>query len=184
MPELSKETEKKAKTWISAQRKKGKDDRDIRTEMLKNGYSADVISKLLKKRRGFWLIPLLIVIAVGIYFLIPFVSSFISNLSAQTCATQDCFILAANSCKSVKMQQIEEGSLFEYSARNCVLTKTLKKMNETEPVEMKDLLEGKSLQCSYTAGTFDEKWITTISIDIENCSGDLKDAIDELVLSI
>jgi len=182
MQEISRDTEKEAKIWASSQRKSGKSDSDIRTEMLNKGYSPALINKLLRKK-GRLLIYIFIaaILAAGIYFLIPVISTISFSKS---CDSQECFLTAANNCENAKFQQTEAGSLFEYSANKCVLTKTLKKINETEPVEMKDLLEGKSLTCSYTFGGFNENWIKTLSIDIDACSGELKDSIEELMLAV
>jgi len=178
--------EETARQWAKAQRKAGKSDEELRTEMLKKGYSASFINNLLKKRsKLFYIIPLAIIILIAaVYFLAPYIPGVISSISSKSCATQACFITAADSCSAVKMQQVEAGSLFSYSEKGCILTKTLKTMNETEPAEMKDLLEGKSLTCAYTSGDFNENWINTLSIGIENCSGELKDAIDELVYAV
>ena len=177
--------EQTAREWVKAQRKAGKSDEEIRTEMLKRGYSAGIINRLLRKKsKILYLLPLAIVILIAAYFLAPYIPNLISSISAKTCATQDCFIAAANSCSAVRMQQVEAGSLFDYSEKNCALTKTATKLNETEPQEIKDLLEGKSLVCNYSQGNFNENWINTLSIGIEDCSGELKDAIDELIYSV
>jgi hypothetical protein len=187
MPKLTPELESKIKTWIKEQRKKGSKNSEIRSAMLDKGYSNEIANKLLRKSNvpNYILYALIIVlIGIGIYFLIPFITSFVSGLSAQVCSTQDCFIAAANECKSVKIQQNEAGSLFDYSEKNCILTKTLTKMNETEPQEMVDLLQGKSLTCTYAKGSFNTDWINTLSLSLENCSGDLKDAIDELAYAV
>ena len=177
--------EKKAREWVKTQRQAGKDDSDIKGEMLRKGYSAELADKLLKRKsRLLYIIPVLIIIAVGVYFALAFILSSISIFFSEVCTTQECFISAANNCENVKMQQVEAGSLFEYSAKSCIMEKTLKTINETEPVEMKDLLEGKSLTCSYAQNNFNENWVKTLSIGIEDCSGELKDAIDELVYAV
>ena len=177
--------EKTAREWAKAQRKAGKTDEELKTEMLRKGYSTGLINKLLKKKsKILYIIPLIVLILVAVYFLIQYIPGIISSISSKSCSTQECFITAANSCSSVKMQQTEAGSLFDYSEKGCILTKTAAKLNETEPVEIKDLLEGKSLTCGYSQGNFNENWLKTLSIGIENCSGDLKDAIDELAYAV
>ena len=134
-----------------------------------------------KKRIWPFILGALIVIAVilAVIFILP---SF--SIGSKKCADKACFVTAANNCENVAFEQLEEGSLFGYSARSCVLTKTLKKMNETEPAEMKDLLEGKSLSCKYSAESFNENWVNTLSLDLGDCTGDLKDAIDELAAAV
>lgn len=188
--------EEEIKGIIKTYREVGKSNNEIRTGLLKRGYSSDAIDNALKginlpklrlpklpgKTIGYILLAVIAVIAL--YFLISLLIPVIGNLSAASCTDTECFLSAANECKSVRMQQNEAGSLFEYSARDCALTKTAKKLNESEPVEMRDLLEGKSMTCIYEQGALNENWISTLSIDIDSCEGELKDAIEELVSAI
>jgi len=181
---------KKVKDWIKAQRTEGIKDFELRAKLLQKGYPSSMVADLLVQRKSpniLRLLPyflVLIIVVAGIYFLIPVLSNALSGISGMTCTDQTCFINAANSCRTVKMQQVEAGSLFSYSEKGCVLTKTATKLNETEPYEMKQLLEGKSMQCSYAKGNFSENLVKTLSIGIEGCSGDLKDALDELIAAI
>jgi len=127
-----------------------------------------------------------ILIIALIYFAYPFVIQQASAVlsGSENCETSECFITAANSCKSATFEKEEAGSIFSYSASNCILTKTVKQLNEIEPQEIKDLLEGKSMTCAYTENTFNANWINTFSVDIESCSGDLKDALDILIATL
>jgi len=131
------------------------------------------------EKRKIWpfIVGALIVIAVIliIIFIFPSVA-----IGSKKCADKACFVTAANNCENVILEQNEEGSTFKYEAKSCVLTKTAVNLNIDEPQEMKDLLEGKSLQCTYITGAFNEDWTDTLSLSLEDCSGELKDAIDEL----
>jgi hypothetical protein len=180
--EISKDIEKKVKNWVSEQRKKGVSDSSIKSALMEKEYPRELINKIMRKG-GFFAYFLVafvvIIIAVGIYFLIPVVQSLFVS-----CNTADCFIAKAENCGSARIDQTIGGSVFRLSVEKCILTKTLSKINETEPQEMKDLLGGKSMTCAYSSGMFDDNWIKTLSIGIEDCSGDLKDAIDELTYSL
>jgi len=121
---------------------------------------------------------IIIVILVAIVIL-PSVT-----LGSKKCADKSCFIAAANNCENVVFEQDEEGSIFKYASKDCVLTKTAVKLNIDEPQEMKDLLEGKSLTCEYLTGAFNEDWTDTLSLSLDDCSGELKDAIDELAAAV
>ena len=181
--------EKTAKEWVKAERKAGKSDEELRSEMLRKGYAPGLINRVLaeKKISKLWIIiPLILIIAAAVYFALPFIIPLVQNitLTGKSCSTQECFISAANNCEAVKMEQNEAGSLFRYSTSNCIMTKTLSKINGLEPAEIKSLLEGKSLECAYEKGAFNTYWISALSIGLENCSGELKDAIDELSYAV
>lgn len=175
-------TEKAAKKWINGQRKEGLSDAYIKGALLEKGYPRDLVNKLMKKSNVLpYILSALVIIALaaGIYFLFPVFSDLFVS-----CNTADCFIAKAENCESAKMEQNFDGSIFKLSVKNCVLTKTALKLNESEPQEIKDLLEGASMKCEYGEGNFNTDWTGTLSIGIENCSGDLKDAIDELILAL
>ena len=182
--ELNPEIEKKVRSWVASKRKEGVSDDEIRQHLKDKGYPAKLTNSLMRKRSPLWIIPLVIILAIGVYFLIPLISPAISGLFAKSCQDKDCFIASANSCDSVRLEQNEFGSLFAYYSKDCVFTKTAKSINQSETQEIKDLLEGKSMNCSYVAGDFNEDWINTISLGLEECSGGLKDSIEKLVASI
>ncbi len=96
-----------------------------------------------------------------------------------TCTTKDCFVTSANNCEELLIKVTEEAGTFAYSTKGCLFTKTVLSVNE-EP-ELKQLLEGKSMTCTYTQGEFDMRLINGLIFGIENCSGDLKDALTGLL---
>jgi hypothetical protein len=122
---------------------------------------------------------LIAVLVYGIYLLIPVINSMLEK----SCSDEICFVNAANSCQSATFQNNLAGSIFEYKTKGCVLTKTAKKMNETEPIEIIRMFEGKSMVCAYDSGGFDDNLITTISVGTENCNGELKTAIDLITIA-
>lgn len=99
------------------------------------------------------------------------------------CSNKECFISAANDCKDVSLTLNEDVGVFKYSSsKDCVFTKTLVNPNENETLEMKKLLSGKSLTCTYKKGAFDERWVTSLIFGTEYCEGQLKDIVGQLIL--
>ncbi|MFZ0005089.1 MAG: hypothetical protein WCC86_09265 [Methanoregula sp.] len=93
------------------------------------------------------------------------------------------FITAANACTDTNITVIDDVGTMRYaSSPGCVFTKTLVSLNATETQEMKSLLEGKSMTCMYTKGNFDPQLVTSLVGGMENCTGDLKDDIGNLVI--
>ena len=176
--------EEKVGAWILAARKKGLDDEDIEKEMLRKGYSKRFIIRKLEEfpPRSIWakyLLPLAIsLIVLGIAFEI-YVN--LSLFYIQSCKTDECFSKLADQCKSVKMEKAIAGSVYSFEERGCILTKTARKMNDTEPASIKDLLESKSMTCRYPQGNFDGNLIKTVSLGMGNCEGALKDNIEIMI---
>ena len=101
---------------------------------------------------------------------------------ASACTTKDCFIASASDCKEMSITLTEKAGVFTYaSSTDCVLTKTLVRLDTSEAPEMKTLLEGKTMTCKYEKGQFDERWVTSLIYGIENCDGELRDNIAELL---
>lgn len=96
------------------------------------------------------------------------------------CAAKDCFADAANGCKDISITSNEDFGSAKYTAKNCVFTKTIVSLAAGESQEMKKLLEGKSLSCQYEKGKFNDQWINTLILGIENCEGELRDALGSL----
>ena len=82
------------------------------------------------------------------------------------------------------MTKVFAGSEYQLSSEDCMFTKTLTKVNETEPAEIVLLLESKSMSCQYDLGEFDDNLIKTIVLGMENCEGDLKDGLEEVVIAV
>lgn len=180
---MADDTLKRAKAWVKEQRKQGISEADIKEHLNDKGYPQNIINSAMRKSFNwiYVLVPLVIIaLGIGIYLALPSISS----LFSKTCLDDNCFITAANSCENARLSKADAGGIFSYSTKECVLTKTMAKMNDSEPPEIKTLLGGKSMTCPYSAGDFNEEWITALSLGIDECSGDLKDAINELVASL
>jgi hypothetical protein len=113
------------------------------------------------------------------------VSNSPANPASQNAIVQDqsAFIAAANNCTDTTVTITDAVGTFQYtSSDNCVFTKTLVRLNQSEMQEMKTMLEGKNMTCLYTKGNFDPRLVTSLVGGIEYCSGDLKDDITHLML--
>ena len=93
------------------------------------------------------------------------------------------FISAANDCQDASLTVTSTVGTFSYqSTSDCNLLKTLVKVNSSEQPEVKKLIEGKSMVCIYTKGNFDPRWVTTLIGGMENCHGDLRDGLAQLLV--
>ncbi len=96
----------------------------------------------------------------------------------------DCFIEKADNCKpAVVRGTIGDGTIVKYSTKNCILTKEIESFSETEPQQVIDFFKNKKLTCKYEKQNFNGAQLFGLSIGIEDCEGELKDAIEELRLA-
>ena len=93
------------------------------------------------------------------------------------CKTKECFAADANDCKEKSILVNEDFGTVAYSAKGCVFTKTIVSLDASEPQDMKLALEGKSLTCKYEKGNFNEEWTGSLVLGIDNCEGNLRDAL-------
>jgi len=99
------------------------------------------------------------------------------------CASKDCFIPAANNCDELSATLTTDAGTFRFSSsKDCVLTKTFVTAAPGESQEIKTLLEGKSMTCTYVKGSFDSRLVTGLVFGSERCEGQLKDALAQLLL--
>ena len=102
--------------------------------------------------------------------------------TATVCTTKDCFISAANGCKSATLIANEDYGTISFASRSdCTLTETITKLDANETQQMKQLLEGKSMTCWHSAGSFDSDLVNTLIFGTENCTGELNDNLDLLI---
>jgi hypothetical protein len=100
-----------------------------------------------------------------------------------TCSDAACFIAAANNCEDMNVTLTGSVATFTYtSSQPCVFTKTLVSVDENETQQMKGFLNGKSMTCIYGRGKFNPGLVTSLVDGMENCTGDLKDALSELLV--
>ncbi len=94
---------------------------------------------------------------------------------------KDCFIQQVNACKPAIATGTMESITFRYnSTGNCSIQKTVTFVSAEEPPTTRTLLEGKRVICAYERGKFDNRLIQNMTLGMENCSGELKDAFEAL----
>ena len=96
----------------------------------------------------------------------------------------DCFIEKADNCKSAVVRStIGDGTIVKYTTKDCTLTKEIERFSATEPQQVKDFFKNKKMTCKYEKQDFNGAMLYGLSIGIEDCEGQLKDAIEELRLA-
>ena len=126
------------------------------------------------KRRRILISTILVIVLIGIIYII------FSLFSIKSCDTEQCFIERANLCKQTTFEQDFAGSTVLYTTKDCVLTKEITEFSGDEPIEIVELFKGKKMQCYYEKDNFNELLIEDLTSGIEDCEGELKDAIYEL----
>lgn len=130
-----------------------------------------------------WSILIIIVIIISI------ITSFffINKLSTVNCGfDSECFLKNANQCKPSNLRLVYvDNTIIQYtSTRDCVLEKEIISFDENEPDLLVHLLSEKKMFCSYNYNEFNETWIEDLYLSIDECSGELKEAILELLVYI
>ncbi|MEK7131358.1 MAG: hypothetical protein AAB797_01300 [Patescibacteria group bacterium] len=133
---------------------------------------------------------ILIYIIVGWFVLgvaSSLIISFVVPIIPKDCATTECFVEAANNCRNAKLEVVDDADmLWRYRAAAFCggFEKILVVLNDKETARMKELLEGKSLSCDYIKGNFDKRWLITSIFGLENCQGELKEILGQLLFLI
>jgi len=109
-----------------------------------------------------------------------------SNVTEYSVECEDvlCFIEKANACTSVVLDLQMEKALYRFESYDCVLTKTILKLNPYEDIEMQNLLNGKTMYCEYVKGGFNNNWIDSDIKGIQSCTGELKDIVMQLMVFV
>ncbi|MBW3011553.1 hypothetical protein KY311_00030 [Candidatus Woesearchaeota archaeon] len=96
--------------------------------------------------------------------------------------TEKTFVALSQNCLySNYDQEITGGSVVTNKARGCSVTREITKVAESEPIEVKYLLEGKKMVCHFERGEFDENNLDYMTQDLDKCEGELKDILLELM---
>ena len=141
--------------------------------------------KEMKSKKMKWKITLALFMILALAALSAGCTSNNPATSQKTTVMQQkaAFVAAANNCATTNAVITDEAGTFQYtSSDTCTFTKTLVRLNESEMQEMKTMLEGKSMTCNYTRGSFDPRLGTSLVGGIEHCSGDLKGDITNMML--
>ncbi len=90
---------------------------------------------------------------------------------------EQCFVNKANLCENAVYKNEIAGAKLKYETNNCVLDKTVLKLANNEPNELRALFKGKSMSCGYARANFDINYLSEISANLDDCDGELKSAI-------
>ncbi|MFC1774809.1 hypothetical protein ACFLZN_00740 [Nanoarchaeota archaeon] len=135
-------------------------------------------------------------IALGVIFIVFVVLILILSLAiivvidiygTTKCKTKTCFISEANRCKSSELIIQENIGIVMYKSDEsfsdyCSMTKTIVELDDKQ--EMKDLLENKTMRCNYWKGKFDERLVNSLTLGIEECFGELKVTLGDLMIFV
>jgi len=106
----------------------------------------------------------------------------LASCMQQTCPDKECFIEKAQSCGIVSLEEQEEFGLVRYESRDCTFTKTVVKLGADEEEQLRNLIEGTSLSCGYAEGNFNIRWMYSLYAGFEECDGELKDTLEQLIV--
>jgi len=125
---------------------------------------------------------LAIIVAIIVFSIVWIIVRMSTDFPTDCGADKQCFIDNCKECKAATLMLDEEGTLTEYKAfANCTLTRTITKIADDEPEEVRLLFEDKGMSCSWEQGEFDEDLVNTFSLGIDACEGRLALAIASLV---
>ncbi len=93
-----------------------------------------------------------------------------------------CFVQNAQRCSPAVMERRIAGSVMRYETTDgCTFIKSFSVISASEPRPVHELFGGKMMTCTYEKGSFDMRWINTLTGDIARCEGELRDAFVELM---
>ncbi len=124
---------------------------------------------------------------IGLLFAIMMGAFVFTSDKSNVCGDIDCFIAKANQCEpAVYEETTDMGKIMYYTetddAGNCVLRKVITELSKNEDPIIKKVLEDKGMECTYTKGNFNNQWMTSMVKGLEDCQGELKDALGPLLL--
>jgi len=90
-----------------------------------------------------------------------------------TCRNEECFINLSNQCMKADLLLDHGFGTIAYHSENCMFQKSIIKITDPDSQELKPLLEGKTMNCTYEKGDFDEDWVYSMTAGIEKCDGEL-----------
>lgn len=179
---------KQLKDYVLKEYNKGFTYQQIQKFLVGKGYSQQFVSEVMNeitaspKKSMAWIYVgisiLVVIIVVLLIFFVPYM------IGVKECSDNECFITEANQCNPAFLVVDDEGTVYEYkSFTDCTLTKSITKVSDAEPFMIKELFTEKSMTCSYDKGAFDEKWLTTLLGGLDQCTGQLKEALYELTIA-
>ncbi|MBS3138023.1 hypothetical protein J4232_06335 [Candidatus Woesearchaeota archaeon] len=190
--EASDEIRKRIDDYIHTEYQKGFTLDQIQNALLKAGYKEGIVKELLKKYvttgKALGYNPLLhksqLIIGLVLLVVIIFFVFYLKSFSAVDCTNEQCFLENANNCNAARYQITVDQIQYEFTTDNdCNVVKKIVKLSDEEPKEIKELIEGKSMTCSYVKNNFNQELLTTLLSGLDKCTGQLKEGLYEIVLA-
>jgi hypothetical protein len=127
--------------------------------------------------------------SIGLLFAIIVLAMTIKTMmGGYSCSDLSCFVSKANECTKATYKETSDIGKISYSItfdnENCILTKEMVELSKNEDPFLKKALEGKKMECTYLPGDFNDQWMVSMIMGLEDCHGELKDAIGHLLLVI
>ena len=125
-------------------------------------------------------------VALIIFFIAYIV--FFSNIIKRDCGNDiNCFNNAAARCSGGKIELLKDINVYAYYIAgplksDCIIDVKLKFMAVGTPIEMKDKMEGKSMQCKIPKELLKANSIDKIDGLLAYCSGPLKESLYEVLI--
>jgi len=170
-PEIKKPAKKK-KSFFSTLFKK----KTVKAKPKKLEIKKPAVKKVeIKKKHKPIKISFFAKLITTLLLIIIIMAAIILLFSPKSCATKECFLEKANACQRATYKNSIAGAQLNYEIKtDCTLVKTLVKVADNEPDEIKEKFEGKSMVCAYYQDDFSPMHIETLSGLIVDCEGPLK----------
>ncbi len=130
-------------------------------------------------------------VIIGIAVLLLLLGIYMGGITSTRCADVGCFIAKANQCKTVTYDETTELGTISYSVDGdktagtyCVMTKEIVELSKNDDAFLKTALEKKTMECVYSPYKFNGQWMTSMIEGLEDCHGDLKEAVGQLLLLV
>ncbi len=123
-----------------------------------------------------------------ILVLIVILLSLIVSTKAKNCKTNDeCFNKATAQCSLAKVITKTNDNLYNYeilgkNKDNCIIEVKLLNLSDSQPKDLKEALNDRSMKCSISREFLKTKTIKDIENINDHCTGPLKEAILEVTL--
>lgn len=130
-------------------------------------------------------------VVIGIAVLLLLLGIYMGGITSTLCTDVGCFIARANQCKTVTYDETTDIGTISYSVDGgktagtyCVMTKEIVELDKNEDAFLKTALEKKTMECVYSPYKFNGQWMTSMVEGLEDCHGDLKEVVGQLLLLV
>lgn len=113
---------------------------------------------------------------------------FVLLTRAKNCDTDyNCFRNSESKCTLAKVKSENNDNLYEYKivgrkGNNCIMEITLLSLSQTQPKDLRDALNGRSMKCAVPRDLLKDKTVKEIANINDYCTGTLKEALLQITL--